>query len=370
MGKHLVIAGGGHAHMLTLANLHKFIEKGYKVTVIGPSPHHYYSGMGPGMLGKTYTPEEIRFATKHVVEKQGGVFIMDKANRVNPESKTLYLDSEQTLSYNVLSFNVGSYVPMSIISGTDRDIFSVKPIEKLIRVQERMLELTSQKKITIGIVGGGPSAAEMAGNIWRLGKYYSKKMPDITIFSGKKFMTHFTENVRSRIFHSLEKRGIEILEQDFVREIKTGKITMESGLVHYKDIILLAHGIKPSPVFEKSGLPTGPDGELLVNNYLQCTTHEEIFGGGDCIYFADQPLDKVGVYAVRENPVLYHNLMASLDETDLHTFYPGGAYLLIFNMGDNTGILRKKRLVLEGRLAFIIKNYIDLRFMKKFKKTE
>jgi NADH dehydrogenase FAD-containing subunit len=356
--------------MLTLANLHKFIEKGHKVTVIGPSPCHYYSGMGPGMLGKTYTPEEIRFATKHVVEKQGGVFILDRVNRVNPESKTVYLESEETISYDVLSCNVGSYVPSNIVSGTDRDIFPVKPIEKLINVQERILDLTSQQKIAIGIIGGGPSAAETAGNIWRLGKYYCKNMPDITIYSGEKFMARFSENVRKRIFQSLTKRGIEILEQGFVREIKTGLITMKSGQKYHKDLILLAHGIKPYPIFQKSGLPTGPNGELLVNKYLQCTTHTEIFGGGDCVYCADRPLDKVGVYAVRENPVLYHNLMASLDETDLQTFEPGGEYLLIFNMGDGTGILRKKRMVMGGRIAFIIKNCIDRRFMRKFKSLE
>ena len=50
MAKKLLLAGGGHAHMMTLANLHQFVEKGYEVTVVQPSPHHYYSGMGPGML--------------------------------------------------------------------------------------------------------------------------------------------------------------------------------------------------------------------------------------------------------------------------------------------------------------------------------
>jgi len=370
MGKHLVIAGGGHAHMLTLAHLHKFIEKGHKVTVIGPSPHHYYSGMGPGMLGKIYTPEEVRFATKDVVEKQGGVFMQNRVNHIDPESKTVYLESEQTIPYDVLSCNVGSYVPMTIVSGTGSDIFPVKPIEQLTRVQERILELTSQQELSIGIVGGGPSSAEIAGNIWRLGTYYGKNILEITIFSGGKFMACFTENVRKRIFRSLTKRGIEILEQDFVKEVKTGQITMKSGQEYHKDLILLAHGIKPYPVFQRSGLPTGPDGELLVNKYLQCTIHPEIFGGGDCVYFVDNPLDKVGVYAVRENPVLFHNLMASLDETDLHTFDPGGEYLLIFNMGDGTGVLRKKRVVLGGRLAFFIKNYIDRRFMKKFQSRE
>ena len=116
MKKHLVLAGGGHAHMVTLANLHRFIEKGYGVTVIGPSPYHYYSGMGPGMLGGIYQPEEIRFATKHVVEKQGGTFLLDRITRIDPKTKRILLESEKTLTYDVLSFNVGSYVPGTIIS--------------------------------------------------------------------------------------------------------------------------------------------------------------------------------------------------------------------------------------------------------------
>jgi NADH dehydrogenase FAD-containing subunit len=40
--------------------------------------------------------------------------------------------------------------------------------------------------------------------------------------------------------------------------------------------------------------------------------YPEIFGGGDCISFEKKPLDKVGVYAVRQNPILYTNLLAAL----------------------------------------------------------
>ena len=58
-------------------------------------------------------------------------------------------------------------------------------------------------------------------------------------------------------------------------------------------------GVRPNPIFKNSGLATGPDGGLRVNEYLQSIDHPEMFGGGDCIYFEKQPLDKVGVYAVR-----------------------------------------------------------------------
>jgi len=91
-----------------------------------------------------------------------------------------------------------------------------------------------------------------------------------------------------------------------------------------------------------------------------------MFGGGDCIYFQPQPLDKVGVFAVRQNPILLANLMAALEGRSLKPFEPGGAYLLIFNMGDGRGIFWKKNLIFDGRLAFWLKDYIDRRFMRKF----
>jgi len=370
VAKHLVLAGGGHAHMVTLSNLQKFVEKGHHVTVIGPSSYHYYSGMGPGMIGGNYRPEEIRFSTRHTVEKSGCVFIQDKIDRVNPDEKTIVLKSGEIVAYDVISFNIGSFVPREIVSENKGDIYSVKPIERLIDARERILELVSEKKIKIDVIGGGPSSAEVAGNIWRLGKKHGENMPEIRIFSGKMFMGRFHNSLRKKVVRSLSTRGIRIIENSLVKKVETGKIVLESGAIHRSDLIFLAVGVKPSAVFEESGLPVGPDGGLLVNRYLQSADYPEIFGGGDCIYFEESPLDKVGVYAVRQNLVLYQNLMASLDETSLKPFEPGGGYLLIFNMGDGTGVLRKNWFTLDGRVSFFLKDYIDRKFMKKFQSLE
>jgi NADH dehydrogenase FAD-containing subunit len=108
------------------------------------------------------------------------------------------------------------------------------------------------------------------------------------------------------------------------------------------------------------------DGGLLVNRYLQSVVYPEIFGGGDCISFEQQPLAKVGVYAVRQNPVLLRNLGCALNGGDLVPFHPQENYLLAFNMGDGTAIVQWKGLVFDGRLGFILKNYLDRRFMKMF----
>ncbi|MBI9086172.1 MAG: FAD-dependent oxidoreductase [Desulfobacterales bacterium] len=370
MGKQLLLVGGGHAHMMTLAALHTFIEKGHGVTVIGPSAYHYYSGMGPGMLGKTYTPEDIRFATQRLVEAQGGKFILGKAARVDPGNHIVALESGQEVPYDVVSFNAGSQVPPLGAQRDTNNIYSVKPIERLQVAQAQLEALLSVRPIRVGIIGGGPSSAEVAGNVWRLAVDLGKNTADIKIFSGHTFMGRFPNGIRKRAIRSLSSRGIKIFEHARVQEIKGGGVILETGEKHELDFHFLALGVKPCAIFGASGLPTGPEGGLRVNQFLQSPAYPDIFGGGDCIYFQDQPLDKVGVYAVRENPVLLNNLMAQLDGTALMPFDPGGDYLLIFNMGDGTGILHKKGVTIGGKPAFMIKDYIDRRFMRKFQSLE
>jgi len=370
MGKHLLLIGGGHAHMVTLANLHTFVERGHRVTVVGPSAHHYYSGMGPGMLGGTYTPGDIRFATQHVVEKKGGLFVLAKATGIDADAKTVSLDTGETVSYDVVSFNAGSYVPRLDLAEDAGDVYAVKPIERLMQARERIAAMVSERKITVGILGGGPSSAEIAGNLWQMTHTAGDFRPDIKIFAGRRFMGRFPEKVRGKIENSLLKRGIDIVTDGYVKSVDDHTVTLENGREYTLDFIFLAMGVRPNPMFAKSNLPTGPDGGLLVNEYLQCTAHPDIFGGGDCIHFQPHPLDKVGVYAVRENPVLYHNLMARLEGTALKAFDPGGDYLLIFNLGGGTGVLKKRGIVFGGKTAFFIKDYIDRKFMREFQAFE
>ena len=82
---------------------------------------------------------------------------------------------------------------------------------------------------------------------------------------------------------------------------------------HAYDVAILTIGIMPQRIFVDSGVETSEDGALLVNDYLQSTSYPDIFGAGDCIQIRGRRLDRVGVYAVRESPILFGNLLATLE---------------------------------------------------------
>ncbi|MFT6141520.1 MAG: NADH dehydrogenase FAD-containing subunit [Psychromonas sp.] len=365
--KSLVLIGGGHAHMITLSKLDTFISKGYRVTVIQPADYHYYSGMGPGMLGGTYEPDDIRFATKILVESKGGRFVKAHASRIDPEKRIVSLqESDEEIKYDVLSCNAGSYVPKNIVEGDSDNVFTAKPIEELNRAKETILRKLRDGPISIAVLGGGPAAAEIAGNIHQLCKEKALHQAHIRLFSGTGLMSKVAPRVRKLVRKLLVRKGIEIIEKGYVEKVANGKIIVENDTSYTADIIFPALGVKPSKIFCQSALDTGPEGGLKVNSFLQSTSHTNVFGGGDCIYYADQPLNKVGVYAVRQNLVLYNNLMAALEGKPLEKFSPGGDYLLIYNLGDGEGVFSKSFLTFSGKIAFFIKDHIDRKFIKLF----
>lgn len=362
----LALVGAGHAHMTLMANIKKFIDQGHSVDVIGPGERHYYSGMGPGMLGGTYSPQDISFPVQRMCEEQGATFHVDSCVAINPEKQLIKLKSGKEIPYDVASFNTGSSIVNDPVEPDAKDIFTVKPIEKLLEGRNRIFELAKQETLHIGVVGGGPAGVEVAGNALAAAEEAGANAT-VRLFHGKNFMKQAPERVRTLSKNVLKKHGVEFIGGEYVDKVSTGKITLKDGRTFDEDIIFVAMGVRPRPLFEPSGIPAGNDGGMLVNKYLQSPKYDNIFGGGDCIWYEPQPLDKVGVYAVRQNQVLYENVMARMSNEPLHEFNPGGDYLLIFNTGKNTGVLHKFGFSFNGRAAFAIKDYIDSKFIDLFK---
>lgn len=365
MVKHLVLVGGGHAHLTTLLHLRDFLDKSHQVTLVSRSAYHYYSGMGPGVLGGTYRPEQIRFHVRKMAEDRGASFVEGSVVRVNAPAKTLVLASGEEVRYDVVSLNVGSYVPVESLGEAAETVFPAKPIENLLQARSLILSLLHQGSPRLAVIGGGAAALELAGNLWRLVDR-EKAKAQITVLGGRRFLGRLPEKVRRLALASLSSRKVEVIEGAYVNRVEGNTAVLSDGRTFFFDCALAALGVKPTRLFQASGLPTDEEGGLSVNQYLQSEVCSEIFGGGDCISFTPRRLDKVGVYAVRENPVLHHNLRAALEGGSLTPFVPQRSYLLIFNLGNGKGIFFRNRTIWQGRLAFRLKSFIDTRFMKRF----
>jgi NADH dehydrogenase FAD-containing subunit len=189
----------------------------------------------------------------------------------------------------------------------------------------------------------------------------------VTLVGGSRLLARFPERVRRLALDALLAAGVSVMEDAHLEELGAGSARLDRGRTIQFDMAALATGVSPPELFEKSGLAVGPDGGMLVNERLQSVSYPELLGGGDCIAFKPQPLPRIGVFAVRQNPILAHNVLAKLDDGQPRVFRPGSlSNLLILNMGDSTGILHWRGFSVRSRLALRLKDWIDRRFMRRF----
>ncbi|NIQ95337.1 MAG: FAD-dependent oxidoreductase [Desulfuromonadales bacterium] len=345
-------------------------RRGHRVTLISLAPSHYYSGMGPGVLGRFYSPAEARFDIARLAADGGGEFVRGRVSRIEPDHRQVILADGRRIGYDVLSCNTGSGIAHQVeTDGDNGDVYPVKPIDNLVRLRQEIEQGGAVRRWRLFVAGGGPAGVEVAGNLQRLMARVGAEA-DITLVAGDELLSSFPPKVRRIARDSLEGRGIAVLEGVHAKRLAGGRARLDNGSEVAFDAACLAVGVQPSPLFRDSGLPTGADGGLLVDATLRSTAWPEIFGGGDCICFRDRSLAKVGVHAVRQNPILFHNVMAALEGQPLKTYEPQSHYLLIFNLGDGTGLLHWRGWAWRSRLAFWLKSAIDKRFMKTYQVFE
>ena len=137
--------------------------------------------------------------------------------------------------------------------------------------------------------------------------------------------------------------------------------------IEYDDLIW-AGGVAADSLYKESGILVDEKGFMLVNSYLQSLSHPFIFGAGDCVTFSNYDyVTKVGVYAIREAPVLVENITRYSQGKPLQVYTPQRTYLSILSLGHKVGILQYGKIVVKGKIFWKIKDYIDQSFMRRYR---
>ena len=210
------------------------------------------------------------------------------------------------------------------------------------------------------VVGGGNSGCEVAAAVAQLAVRRGGTARITLLADTDRVLPSIPAMAARGAARALERRGIRIgtgaaVAPDHVRTTRGEAVAF--------DVLLLAIGLVPSPLVRRTGLPTDAAGALRTDAALRSTGDPVIFGGGDCIAFDARVLPRIGVYAVREAPVLLHNLGAALDGAPLRSYRPQRRALLIVNLGDGTGLATWGPFAWRGRAAFWLKDWIDRRWL-------
>ncbi len=361
----LVLVGAGHAHLHVVRHLAAFTHHGMQVMLIDPGCF-WYSGLATGMLAGQYPCEADWIDPAPLIEQAGGAFMRDRIEALDVKARLAHTAGGRCLAWDAISFNIGSEVATDAIHGAVEHAWPVKPIAGLCRLRYRLADLFQEHRHPrITVVGGGPTACEVAAGIEQLAHAYGAAIHLRLCSSAARLIADWPARASSALARELHSRSIRIENECRIIRCASDHVEAADGRQHESDLTVLATGLRAPSVTGNLGLPADRAHGLHVNACLQSTAHLSIFGAGDCIHFADRPLPKVGVYGVRAGPVLRDNLLAVLRGRPLRPFRPQRRYLVILNLGRGRALAMRGRWWWLGRGPMWWKHWLDHRFMQR-----
>lgn len=317
--RRLVLAGGGHAHAIALRAFAARRPEG-DISVVSPQAEVLYSGMLPGVAAGHYRPEECTIDFARLAHAAGASFIADTVRGLGAASRTLRLASGNSLSYDLLSLNVGSAV------AAPPGALTVKPFGAFLDAVRHAPH--------VAVVGAGAAGLEIAMALRYRGA-------EVTL-STDRFA--FDGRVARRIRAALERSGVEL------------KIGAPG-----EGVQVWAAGARAYPWLKESSLSTDAAGFVLVDRCLRSVSHPEVFAAGDCASLRDAPHPRSGVFSVRHGPVLAENLAGGSRE-----YAPQRRQLALLTCGARYAIASWGPFSAEGAWAWRWKDSIDRRWIAGF----
>ncbi|MEG0249848.1 MAG: FAD-dependent oxidoreductase [Peptostreptococcus sp.] len=385
--KRIILAGGGHGHINILKELINNPTVDYEIHLITDFNKQYYSGMLPGFVEGIYKEEEISFDVKNLCEKAGVNYINEKIIKIDSDEKSVstilmddyieikekpssykekwYLENKSkinTYEFDFISMNLGSY-SKKYFPIDSRNSRYVKPIceivdfKNLLDTKEHFIDKLTFKEMII--IGSGASAIELAISI-------NIKYPNINvkiISSSKELACRFNKGSKGKLREILKAEDISFqLNEDLIDvDRKNKRIKTDKGSYSY-DYLIISSGIEACDI-EYKGYETTEDNYILVDDKL-CANNFSVCMG-DMICLKSNPnIPKVGVFALRQAPILFKNLINMLNNKEpQYKYTPQKKYLQILNCGSQKAIINYGNLSIYGRLAWMLKDHIDKKYM-------
>ncbi|MGD8581143.1 MAG: selenide, water dikinase SelD [Gammaproteobacteria bacterium] len=372
--KDLVLIGGGHAHVSVLKRFGMKPVPGLRITLITRDIHTPYSGMLPGFVAGHYDYDDCHIDLGPLARFAGARLYHAEVDAIDPDKKMVYAPGRPAVAYDILSINTGSRPDSIDIPGVDEYALAAKPIDMFLRKWENLVERVrdTEGAFHIVVVGGGAGGVELAlstqlrlQNILRASGKDPANLHYTLITASDYIMQTHNAGVRKRFEHIFAERNIEIKTAARVNEVSANSVrTTDGSVINCNAVIWVTTASSPGWPAE-SGLAVDADGFIQVDDHLQSLSHQNVFAVGDAAELRDSR-PKSGVFAVRQGPVLAHNLRAAATGKALRAYRAQKNFLGLISTGDQYAVASRGNWSYESRWLWTLKDLIDRRFMRNF----
>jgi pyridine nucleotide-disulfide oxidoreductase family protein len=360
MKKRLVLLGGGHANLHVLEALAHSPLHDCQITLVSPWHEQMYSGMLPGWIAGHYRLDECQISLDRLATAAGADFLCTAARSIDADRKRVCLDGGSTISYDLLVVDVGSALRTETLLCESEYAVPLRPAHHFAERYRRFV--VGDGAGPVAVVGGGMGGVEVACAL----RSAPGRNIEVKAFVGQSGLApNQSRPLRTRLFHALERRGVEVITET-VRQADSTHVETPEGRRYEASFVVLATGPQAPRLLYGSGLELDPAGYLKVDACLRSLSHPDVLAAGDCASLPFRSVIKSGVYAVRQGPVLAHNVRAVVTGRTLRRFRPQRRALYLISTGPRHAIATWGPFSWEGEWVWKWKDSIDRRFVQRF----
>jgi len=271
------LAGKAEVTVVDRHNFQTFLPLLYQVSTAGLAADHVVHPVR-GALRKT----DVKF-------RMGTPITIDHKN------KNIKLDSSEILEFDHLIVALGSATADFGIPGVAEHGLGMKDVHEalIIRAEvmrrfEDLCRFEDDTRLSIAVVGGGPTGVEMAGALAELKRgplhndmaHAADHMDIYLIEAGPRILPMFAQSLSERATSDLIKLGVHVRTNAAVREVKSRQIVLKEGDPIPAEVTIWAAGVKGEPTAGALGLPISGT-RLSTDQTLQVENYPYIWAIGD-----------------------------------------------------------------------------------------
>ena len=371
----VVILGGGFGGLAAARALHKAAD----VTVVD---RHNYQTFLP-LLYQVSTAglaaDHVAYPIRGALRKTPVKFRMGSPISIDHKNKEVKLDSSELLKFDHLIVALGSVTADFGIPGVSQFTLGMKSVAEALNIRaeimrrfEDLCRFEDETKLSITVIGGGPTGVEMAGAIAELirGPLKSDQAQAAShisislIEAGPRLLPPFAPSLSARTKKDLEKLGVKVLLNAAVQEVEHRKIKLKDGSTIASEITIWAAGVKGNDAIAQLNLPTTGT-RVAVEPTMQVKNYPYIWALGDIAASVDKngnQLPMVAPVAIQQGKFIAKQIARVSKSQKLASF----KYLdkgSMATIGRNKAIVQVKGIKISGALAWLIWLWLHLFYL-------
>lgn len=381
MSKQILILGAGYGGLLSaISARHHLSAEEATITVINRFESHQIitemHRLAAGNIDEKAVelPLEKMFKGKDINLKIGSV------SQIDINGRKVVMEDGASYSYDTLVLSLGSESNYFGIPGLEQYSLNLKSAADAKRILSHIKErlniyskTNNKVDATFVIGGGGLTGVELIGELVDelpgLCLGYGVDFDEVSLYlveASTTILPMFSSDLSQRALTSLEKRGVQFLLGIPITEVNGTTVTLKDGRTIEAGTLVWTGGIKGNPIVENCGIEVNR-GRATVNEFMQSTSHPDVFLAGDCaILFGPEghPIPPTAQLAWQMGEIVGTNIAHQFKGVKMEVFVPVfSGTLASLGRKDGIGEIGENKIELKGLSATLMKHASNARYL-------